>query len=107
MPPARSIFIDTNHILRSIAEQASEQREDAIRRTENLMHREQLLQEALEDAQWVARDLVALTGRALTASERIRAQQAVRRMEADGLIQLDMRHVRLTDAGREALANDG
>ena len=108
MPPPKRIFIDTDRILRTIAAIAQEQREASWRETggwggTTLAHRQQ----HADNANWVARDLQLLLGQTLTASERIRAQQAMRRLEADGLVALDSRHVRLTDAGRAILEGCG
>lgn len=54
----------------------------------------------------VAYDLERFTGRSLTASERIRAQQAMRRLHDEGLVDLPGRRattVAITPAGVEAL----
>ena len=98
MPPKRTIHVDTNRILTSIAEQAAEQHTAALERTAT--YRDQERVQVLEVAAWVPRNLEALAGKPLTPSERIRHQQAMRKLEADGLVRLDTVHVRLTEAGR-------
>lgn len=102
MPPPKTIFVDTDRMLRSIAEQAEEQRAAALIRTADFGAPQR--QEALRLAAWVPRNLVSLAGRKLTPSERKRHQEAIRRMEIDGLVCLGARHVRITDAGRARLA---
>jgi hypothetical protein len=52
-------------------------------------------------------NLERFAGRELTASERIRWQQSVRKIEAAGLVAIDgkkARHVKMTEAGWQALA---
>ena len=64
-------------------------------------------QESIE-AWGVVYDLFAFTGRELSPSERIRHQQAIRRLAADGVVELTGRRatrVRLTAAGTAALAS--
>lgn len=100
MPPARTIIVDVDRMLAAVAEVAAEQQAAALSQLVGTMHAEERRPEAIEESQWVARDLARLAGRLLTASERIRHQQAVRQMAADGLIELRPRWVRLTDKGR-------
>jgi hypothetical protein len=99
MPPKQTIHVDTNRILTSVASQAASQHAAALERT--VHYRAQERQQVLALAVWVPRDLVALTGKLLTPSERIRTQQAIRQLEVDGLVDLDARHIRLTEAGRK------
>ena len=61
-------------------------------------HRSYLLR-LREDSFSVEQNLSRWAGRPLTDSERIRHQQAVRQLEADGLIVRDGRQVSLTPAG--------
>ena len=97
MPPPRRIIPDPSRMLASIRQTAAEQREAALART--IHYAESQRQEALRLARWVPRDLAALAGHPLTASERKRHQEALRRLEVDGLVVLDSRHVRLTEVG--------
>ena len=126
MPPARTIIVDTATILRNIAEQAEQQRLDAHataadkaafwlndglhlgsspERRQKLAERDRAeeLARLLPLAPWVPRNLESLAGKPLTSSERIRHQQAMRALEVDGFVELEPRHVRLTDAGRAAV----
>jgi predicted nucleic acid-binding protein len=98
MPPQRTIIVDTNRILANIYRQAAGQHEAAMAGT--VPFREQERQETLREALWVPRKLEVLAEKSLTASERIRHQQAMRKLEADGLVILDTVFVRLTEAGK-------
>jgi hypothetical protein len=53
-------------------------------------------------AAWPEQDLARWAGRPLTDSERIRHQQAVRQLVADGLLERDGRRVTVTPAGWQA-----
>jgi hypothetical protein len=108
MPPARTIHIDRDYILQSIARLSSEHLADvAAERAEWATPRHgYCLTGAVTwwwdhyEEGWVARDLCKLTGKALSPSWRIRAQQAVRELEAAGLVETLPRWIRLTEAGR-------
>ena len=102
MPPARRIHVDTDHIIATIASDAAESMLAALERTR--WYKEPQRGETLALAEWVPRNLAHLAGYPLTPSERIRHQQAMRQLEADGLVHLDARHVRLSDAGKELAA---
>jgi hypothetical protein len=60
-------------------------------------------EDANRNSVWFPRDLAAIAGRPITASERIRYQQAVRKIEEDGLLCIDNRHLKLSPAGHELL----
>jgi hypothetical protein len=102
MPPTRTIIVDRYKLLESIQRLAAEQHADALDRT--VHYREQERDDALMRAQWVPRDLGRLAGRPLTPSERKRHQQAIVAMEAEGLVSLGVRLVKLLPAGAEFLA---
>jgi hypothetical protein len=107
MPPAKTIFVDVPQMLRNALRIGTEQAAaaNAWHDAHPMMRGEEVRHEDLQRAEWVPRNLELLAGKPLTASERIRHQQALRRMEADGLVDLAPRFVRLTDAGREAATN--
>lgn len=90
MPPPKTIFVNRSAILANIARIASEQHAAALAEKYDF-HRERKLSRWV----WVPRDLPLLAGKPLSASERKRHQEALRAMEAEGLIVLDTRHVRL------------
>ena len=101
MPPPRTIHVDTRQILASIRDIALAQLPEALALCKYSSDREA---EAAAMASWVPRKLDRLAGKPLTASERKRHQQALRQMEADGLIWIDTIHVKLTPLGRQRLA---
>jgi hypothetical protein len=101
MPPQRSIIVDRTKMLQTIASLTAEQHADAMDRTRTWgdFHRTK----ALNEAQWVRRNVKRFAGRLLTPSEAKRWQQAIVEMGVEGLVDLSPSHVRLTDAGRAAL----
>lgn len=107
MPPAKSIFVDKERILARVAEVAAAQAASTNDYHDGtpLMYGDEIRQRKLLRDAWVARDLEDLAGKPLTASERIRHQQAIRQLEADGLVELEPRWVKLTEAGRVRVAS--
>lgn len=103
MPPAKTIFVDKAAMLQTVLTTAAEQAAAAEEETRHMMHGYLALPKLLAKAEWVNREVSFLAGRPLTASERIRHQQALRELAADGLVEVGTRQCRLTDAGRESL----
>lgn len=104
MPPQRTLHVDVNKLLATIATHAEAQRAATRERLSVDSFGPDVARDLVDQARWAPRDLTWLAGRPLTASERIRHQQAMRKLEADGLVVLGTRHVRLTEAGREHVA---
>ena len=100
MPPPKTLFVDVLKILKTIRTLEADQVAEAKEQLAGLMHYgEPYIQRELETARWVPRDLCLLAGRFLTPSERKRHQEALRKMEREGLIAIDTRHVMLLPPG--------
>lgn len=106
MPPQRTIIVDTDRMLTTIAAIAAKQHAAVVadHEAQPEFYYEGRLEAELSDAKWAPRDLQILAGKSLTASERIRHQQAIRRLADDGLVVLDTRNAKLTNAGLQHVA---
>lgn len=105
MPPRRTIIVDRDAILAGIKRAVAEDVDnfsaelDAEVAAKNYLTGR--LRGALRQAKdgWTKYDLPRFVGRELTPSERIRHQEAIRDMEANGLVEIfgaKAREIRLT-----------
>ncbi len=114
MPPKKTIIVDPDQLLTAIgdiimAAIAETQRAIAAHGERHTAKsgmdyldwsaRKQDLEHDQEAAAWAPCDLRRFAGHDLTPSERIRHQQAIRQLEADGLVIRDRREIGITRAG--------
>lgn len=107
MPPRPSIIVDRIGLLRAIQRAAQDDLKAAERalgpRPWHGRIGELLAAREVAEAGWTHYDLQRFVGRDLTPSERIRHQQAIRELEAAGLVELSgvrATAVRITELGR-------
>jgi cytochrome c2 len=111
MPPPKSIIVNPPEILRAIDRISTENRKALEQHLAELpscglsdfaeYQAKCAIEHDLKNADWVKRDLNAIAGREITASERIRYQQAVRKLADDDLLWIDTVWLKLSPTGRE------
>ena len=95
----KSIFVDRRKLLRSIAADITQAVAAVDRKISKQGFSTCYLDLERNHAFWPMQDLSAWAGRELTPSERLRHQEAIRKLEHDGLIERQTRYVTLTEAG--------
>jgi len=95
----KTIFVDRRKLLRAIAEEIVQAVAAVDREISKLGFSTRELDTKRNHALWPTQDLSGWAGRELSPSERIRFQEAVRKLEHEGLIRRQNRYITLTEAG--------